>query len=376
MTAKAVLFYCLLAAAAVPYIGCGTKPKGKFTEEQMRQIPLVSNDNLPEASGGMVLGFQSETITTNEILDAVEPYLSKLDPPRFAEEAPSVVSKAVQRKVTNILLYQEARKKATDNIDEMLDKAVETEIARFVADYGNNYALAESKLKEMGMDWRSYRDFQKKRMMVQSHLSSTLKEEKRFSRRELADYYEQNKAKLFCKEGKVGFSIIEIWPALLSSEQLGADSPAEAAKRIGTELMAHLKEGAEFAELAKLYHGDVSAVGGKVTPIAIGDKSLKEPYRSLAERAIQMQPGQVDGPFALAGHLFILKLDSLEIGGCRPFEEVQNEVAQRLQFEYIRQQEQEIFRSVARKADIVQIERFAEFCAQAAYRRWGGNSPS
>jgi hypothetical protein len=374
MTVKKTLFYCLIAATGILYTGCSSKPKGKFTEEQMRQIPLVNNQNMPEASGGMVLNVYSETITAGEVLDAVEPYLKEMDSQRFAKEAPTIVRKAVQGKVTNILLYREARKKAPDNIDETLDKAVETEIARFVASYGNNYALAESKLKEMGMDWRSFRDYEKKMIMVQSHLSETLKEEKRFSYRQMLDYYEQNKNALFCKEGKVGFSIIEIWPERLSAEQLGGDSPSRAAERIGDALITQLEGGAEFTEFTKQYHGDLAPIGGKVTPVVIGAESLNEPYRTLEARAVQMQPGQIAGPIPLDGHLFILKLDTLDIGGCRTFEEVQGEVAEQLQFEYRQQQYQEFVSNLIRNADIARTEEFVRFCLREAYRRRGANS--
>jgi len=362
------------------YSGCGSKPKGKFTEEQMRQIPLANKTNLPQATGGMVLGVYSETISSDEILLAVEDYIKPdaavLDQQRFEAKALPIVRRAIRGKITDILIYREARQKAPDNIDENLDKAVEAETARFVASYGNNYALAESKLNEMGMDWRSFRDYQKKMIMIQSYLSSTLKEEKRFSYQQLKDYYEQIKNAQYCREGRVGFSIIEIQPERLTSQQCGGQTPDQAAQRIGADLVGQLNAGADFAQLARQYHGDLASVGGRIMPVAIGSDSLTEPYQSLIQQALQMQPGQIAGPIPLKGRFFILKLDTLETSSCRPFEEVQNEVAQQLQFERRKQEYETYVNRLIEKANIAQLDRFAAFCVQEAYRRWGLNTSS
>ncbi|HPC64960.1 MAG TPA: peptidyl-prolyl cis-trans isomerase [Anaerohalosphaeraceae bacterium] len=371
---------CLLAAGLFFYSGCGSKPKGKFTPEQMRQIPLANKTNLPQATGGMVLGVYSETVSSEEVLLAVEEYLkpaaAALDEQAFEEKSLPIVRKAIRGKITDILIYREARQKAPENIDDNLDKAVEAETTRFVAGYGNNYALAESKLNEMGMDWRSFRDYQKKMIMIQSYLSSTLKEEKRFSQQQLKEYYEQIKNAQYCRQGRVGFSIIEIRPELLTSQQCAGQTPAQAAQRIGADLVRQLQEGADFAQLAKQYHGDLAAVGGRMMPVVIGSESLTEPYQSLEKQALQMQPGQIAGPLPLEGRLFILKLDMLETSGCRPFEEVQNEVAQQLQFERRRQQYEAFVNGLIEKANIAQLDRFGAFCVQEAYRRWGQNRSS
>ena len=195
---------CLVLLAAVLLcVGCGGKRKyGKYTEEQMQQIGLANKYDLPAPSGNsMVLGVHSETISSDEILAITEqtlkPAAGQMDKAAFNTQARPFVRDIIRGKITDILLYQQARRTAPDTIDDMLEKAVDSEVNRFVASYGNNYALAESKIKEMGMDWRSFKEYQKKMIMTQSYISSTLKDEKRFSQQELRDYYEQNKDKVF-----------------------------------------------------------------------------------------------------------------------------------------------------------------------------------
>ena len=356
-------------AGAVFLTGCSRNklPQGKYSEEEMESIPFANKYELPEATGGMSLGIYSETITVDEILGYVEqklrPLAEKADAETFQSQALPFIRETLRGKVTDILLYQEARKTAPENIDESINKAVESEIARFVAGYGNNYALAENAIKRMGMDWKSFREYEKKLILTQSYVSSTLKEEKRFAYRDLLDYYESVKAEQFTKPGFVEFSIIDIDPEKLTAEQPAADRVEEA--------LAKLNAGEDFAEVAKQYsHGPFAATGGKLEPVSLDSDSLAEPYGTLAKEAQRMQAGQVVGPIEIFGHLFVLKLDQLELGESKSFEEVQHLVEQQLQFLNRQKQYLDLVQKLIVKADFVQLERFAKFCAQEAHNRW------
>lgn len=368
----------VLPAVVLLCIGCGGEQKyGKYTEEQMQQIGLANKYNLPAPSGdSMVLGVHSETISSDEILaiteQTLQPAAGQMAEADFSAQARPFVRDVIRGKITDILLYQQARKTAPDTIDDMLEKAVDSEITRFVASYDNNYALAESKIKEMGMDWRSFKEYQKKMIMTQSYLSNTLKDEKRFSQRQLRDYYEQNKDEVFCRKGEVGFSLIAIWPEEITFEQVAeGETMKSAAVRIAGELVKDLENGADFAELAKQFHGDLAAVGGKVLPVEPGTNAMPEPYNSLEAHAVQMQPGQIKGPTEIDSRLYVLKLDTLQIADCKSFKEVQQLIQQQLLFQHNRQQYNELVNKLVIKTDIAEMDRFTEFCVNQAYKRWG-----
>lgn len=376
------MILCITALAFSLFcIGCGSKEKyGKYTEEQMQQIGLpIRMSELPAPTGtGMALGVQSETITSDEILavseNMLKPAASKMPETEFKEKAKPFIREAIRGKVTDILLYQEARKTAPENIDDLLDKAVDAEIANFVASYGNDYALAESKIRAKGMDWRSFRELQKKLIMTQSYLSSKFKDEKRFSQQQLCDFYDQHKHQIpeICRDSSVGFSIIDIQPDRLAADRVaGGETPQAAAERIAGQLAAELNTGADFAELARQYHGDLAAIGGKISPMKIEETSLAEPYRSLKEQAVQMQPGQVAGPIVRDGHVFLLKLDTLQTGECKPLDEVQLLIVQLMRNQERQRQYQELVEKLIRKTDLAQMDRFTDFCVDQAYRQWG-----
>lgn len=392
-TTRFIILCATLAAGLMPSAGCGNKEQyGKYNQEQMKQINLANKYDLPAPSGDtMVVAVHSETISSDEILAAfrstlkagaasgntqmatIEAALKSAvtlnDETAFSNWAKPFIRELIRGKITDILLYQEARKTAPDTIDDTLEKAVESETARFIAGYGNNYALAESKIKEMGMDWQSFKEYQKKLIMTQSYLSSKLKNEKRFSQRQLRDYYEQHKKELFPQKSKVGFSVIEIQPEQLTAEQIADNKTAQAAaKAIAAQLVKDLEGGADFAERAKQYHGAMAGTGGTFAPAGPGAKV--EPYNSLEAVALQMQPGAIKGPVEIADRVFVLRLDVLQLAEDVSFEKVQPQIEQRLLFEYRREQYQELINKLVKNTDMAQIEGFVEFCVNQAWRRW------
>ena len=362
--------------------GCGDRQKyGKYTEEQMQQIQFANKYDLPPASGdSMVLGVFSETITSDEILGVtrrfLEPAAEKMPKTNFTQTARPYVREAVKGKVTDILLYQEARKTVADKIDEMLDQAVDTEISKFVASYGNNYALAEEKIKAMGMDWRTFREYQKKLILTRSYLSSQLKSEKRYSQQQLKAFYDEHKEELFCSDAQVAFSVIEIHPDELDSGQVqDGESLQAAAHRIGQELIERLEGDADFSELAKVYHGGLAAGGGKVLPVIPGTQALPEPYNTLELQAVQqMQPGEIEGPITIDGNVFIVRLDLYDVGGCKKIHEVQDQIVQHLDFQHQQKLYEDLVDKLVQKTDLVGLDEFTEFCVRQAYDRWGQSS--
>ena len=127
-----ILFLICLAGLALS-AGCDNTAQktGTFTDEEMAQIPLAARAGPPARSDGLALSVKSETITIGQV---VTPVMNMLNLPAgsswdsFRVRARPVVKDAVVEKITDILLYQEARKNAPDNIDELLETAVEVEV--------------------------------------------------------------------------------------------------------------------------------------------------------------------------------------------------------------------------------------------------------
>jgi len=360
-------------------LGCGSKiPQGKFTQEQMLNIPLANRYNLPAPTGGMVLKVGSNTLTSEEILsvpqlqETLTPLAKRGNLAAYEAQAMPLLRSVIRSKVADLLLYEEARKNAPENIDEQLEAAVKKEIERFIADYDNNVALAEQELKRMGMDWRSFQEYNKKLIMTHSFISATVMEEKKFTRRELLDYYEQVKNEQFSRPGRLQFQLIELVPSKLTSEQIQeGETPEQAARRIAQEILSKLQQGADFGELAKQFsHDPLASAGGLWAPVTMGTDSLARPYDKIEKIAETLTVNEVKGPFEEEGRLFLVKLVSLTPPVSKSFDEVQNILESQLQFQHKNRKYNELVEKVIKRADFVELERFAEFCANEAYRRW------
>lgn len=357
--------------------GCGADKKGKFTDEQMAQYPLATRYNLPDPSGGMALNVNTETITVDEVVKMLKGSLERPAQNNSAEvfqvRGRPLVEDTVREKVIDILLYQQAKSKASENIDEALDKAVEMEVNRFVSSFGNNYAEAQASLSEMGKDWKGYREFQRKFLLVQSYIATELKDDKPVMHSELVEYYNTIKDKRFRMEGSVEFRVIDIIPDRLTAEQIGdtGQTRREAALRIAKELRERIGKGEDFAELAKTYSNDLrGTVGGLWRPIETGKGVLAKPYDVLETEAVKLEPGQVAGPIETEGHVFILRLENKQAAGEKSFAEVQKQLEIEVRLIKKKQRYDKMLDKIIAQADIKNLDQFVDQCTAEAYRRY------
>jgi parvulin-like peptidyl-prolyl isomerase len=208
--------------------------------------------------------------------------------------------------------------------------------------------------------------------MTHSFISSTVMEEKKFTRRELLDYYEKVKNEQFSRPGRLQFQLIELVPSKLTAEQIQeGETPEQAARRIAQEIFEKLQQGEDFGELAKQFsHDPLASTGGLWAPVTMGTDSLAEPYDKIEKIAETMSVGQIQGPVQEQGRFFIVKLISLTPPVSKSFDEVQPILESQLQFQHKNSKYNELVEKVIKRADFIELERFAEFCANEAYRRW------
>ena len=360
------------------FAGCGKDniPQGKYSQDQMAAIPMTNRYELPTPSGGMVFSVDEETITADEIINPLEknlaPFAQRLTETDFVDQAMPIIRKMVRDRAADLLLYKEARKDAPEGLEEMLDKAVEKETDRFIAMYGNDYAEAERQLKNMGMDWRSYRDFQRKLILTQSYLSNNLYEKKSFSHTELLDFYNKVKEQNFHRPGMVEFRLIDLSAEKLAPDQIQqGELPQDAMRRIADEVMTKIQNGENFESLVGQYsQGPLASMGGLWTKVTLGTGSLPKPYDVIEQKVPGAKEGQILGPIEADGHIFIVQIETYQKELTMPFEEVQPILENQLQMQYQMQQQDEKLASLIRRADLLEMERFSEFCAREAYRRW------
>jgi parvulin-like peptidyl-prolyl isomerase len=361
-----VLILCVLFFA----YGCGEANKPRFTAEELAQMPLAQRTGLPEASGGFVFSVAGETITAGEVIAPVMESLRATAQAnsfeQFKTRAGPLIKRIFLNKVSNILLYNQARKNAAENIDEALNKATEAEIGKFIAGFGGDYARAEEALKEMGMDWVSFRQYQRKMILTQSYIHQKLPEDRPITYREMMDYYNDMKEKFFTKPATLTFRLIDIEAEKLEPTDPNKDR-LQLARELADELVKRINAGEDFGELAKQYSHDYRAsFRGLWNPVQ--PQYLAKPYDILAAEAEKIEPGQIAGPIEAGEHIFIMKLEERDAKTVEPFEKVQSRIEGKIMFDRRRETIDKLTSQLMQEADIENADKFIDFCLEQIYR--------
>jgi parvulin-like peptidyl-prolyl isomerase len=357
----------LLILSFLMVTGCGEKKEG-FTEKELNRIPPPLKKTLPPASGGYVLAVGGDTITADQVAGEIAEHFKELakqtDFEQFNKYAAPQIDRFLISKISNILLYQEAKKGAKENIDEALDKEADKKVREFIVNFGGDYAMAEEELKRMGMDWKSFKDSQKKIMLSQSYVASLMPENQSLTYTELRQEYEKMKD-VFNVPASLQFSLIDIMPEKLELTDPN-ENRLEKAQQLSQKIVNRLNIGENFASLAKQYsHDHMASAGGLWNPV--NPSSLAEPYDILATEAQKINPGQIAGPINTRGHIFIMKLENKQAASSVPFEDVQNQIEAKIMFERRKRAADELGAKLAQQATLGDRTAFVNYCSRKTY---------
>jgi parvulin-like peptidyl-prolyl isomerase len=373
LVGEQVMRKCAFLTALVLLLtyGCGGGSKPKFTEEELALIPLAQREGLPEASDGFVLAVGGETITSDEIiteplLDHFRPIAQKSSFEQFKKQARPELEQIIATRVSNILLYQQAKRDTGVDIEDALEKATEAEVRKFVAGFGGDYAKAEQALKQMGMDWRSFREYQKKMILSQDYIRRQLPEYRPITYSELVNCYNEMKGEFFAIPATITFRLIDIQIPKLEVTDPNR-SRLEQTRELASKLVERLQKGEDFGGLAKQYsHGHTASFGGRWQPVQ--PESLAKPYDILAAEADKMKPAQIAGPIEAGEHIFIMKLEEKRPKSFEPLENVQKEVEAKIIFDRRQKAVDEFSSKLVQQAALNERDRFIDFCLEKIFR--------
>jgi parvulin-like peptidyl-prolyl isomerase len=354
--------------------------KSSLTEAEKERRILTQKIELVEAAGGFVLMVGGETVTSDEIIDTrtrlsglfISPkeyfgplaQVSELE--QFKERAKEQLEEILMAKISNILLYQHAKRQAGANIDEALENAAENEYRTFVLSNGGDQARADEELKRMLMDKKSFKEQVKDNILIQEYRRSKLSDNRPVTYRELMDCYNRIKNKYFARASKIRFRLIDIQPDRLALEDPNAD-PWQLGNKIANELLRLINSGEDFGELAKKYsHGDWKDFGGLWR--SIQPSSLAAPYDILAVEAEKIEQGEVAGPIVTKQHIFIMKLEEKQIAGYEPFDEVQELVHEKILLDRQNEVTEKLNAEIRQQAKLSRTDEFVDFCLEKIYR--------
>jgi parvulin-like peptidyl-prolyl isomerase len=359
--------------------GCDSN-KSRLTDAEVKRHAITQKIELVEAAGGYVLMVGGETLTSDEIIETrtrlnrlfvspkeyFRPIAQTSELEQFKERAKGQLEEILMAKMSDILLYQHAKRQAGGNIDEALDKAAESEYRKFVLGFGGDQARADEELKRRLMDKKSFKEQIKKDMLIYEYRRSKLPVNRPVTYRELMDCYNRIKDKYFARAAKIRFRLIDIQP-----DKLEVEDPNEDRWQLGKEMINKLleliKSGEDFGELAKQYsHGDWREFGGLWR--LVKPSSLAEPYDILAVAAEKMEAGEVTGPIVTKQHIFIMKLQEKQIAGYEPFEDVQDSVKEKVLLDRQGEVIDKLNAEIRQEAKLSRTDKFVDICLEKIYR--------
>jgi parvulin-like peptidyl-prolyl isomerase len=369
-------YICLSVLIIVLLGGCNS---GNSEAEKQRR-ELTQKIELVESEGGYVLMVGGETLTSDEIINSRIPLNQSFISPeeyfgptaktsdfeKFKERAKGQLEEIIMGKISNMLLYQRAKRQAGANIDEGLEKAAQNEYRKFVLGFGGDQARADDELKLRQMDKKIFMEQRKRALLIEWYMASKLPDNRLVTYRELKDCYDKIKDKYFARAAKIRFRLIDIQPAKLEVSDPNEDR-LQLAKNWANKLLALIKSGEDFGELAKKYsYGNWREFGGLWR--SVEPSSLAPPYDVLAAQADKMEPGDVAGPIITNEHIFIMKLEEKQIAGYEPFENVQDLVKEKVLLDRHNEVIDKLNTDVRREAKLSNTDKFVDFCLEKIYR--------
>jgi peptidyl-prolyl cis-trans isomerase D len=137
---------------------------------------------------------------------------------------------------------------------------------------------------------------------------------------ELRQLYEENRAALVVEERRRARHILI--PVEENDDEAALKKADEAARKQAESVMAEARAGKDFAELAKKYSKDVTAVnGGEMDPAQRQD--IPGPF---GDALFAMKVGDISGPVKSQFGYHLIKLEEIQAGSQKPFEEVRAEL--------------------------------------------------
>jgi len=371
---------CVFLSVLMLLLIGGCSDGGNPTGAELERQALARKIRLVEASGGFVLMVGGETVTSDDIIaspvelggnfvlpiEYFKPIAQASELKQFKERARGQLKGILTAKISNILLYQQAKRQMGNNIEQALDKEAEKALRKFVVAFGGDQIKADEALRQMGMDWKSFKEYQKRLILTQWYLGSKLSNNRPVTYRELTKCYNEMKDEYFARSAIIQFRLIDIQPARLDVTDPN-ENRDELAKKSAYELLARIKSGEDFGELAKQYsHGPMREFGGLWKPVQ--PASLAAPYDMLAAEAENTEAAQIASIVVTAEHVFIMKLEEKQLAGYEPFEKVQIQVRNKIILDRQNEAVDRVNATLLQQVELSKTDEFIGFCLEKIYQ--------
>lgn len=302
-------------------------------------LPILLIGALPAQerpnSGGLIevnrvaVTVNGEIITAQEVGVTLGPEVARLMAefprrgPEFDRQLRESRDQIVQELIDRELIMSEFRKREKQGA-RLPDSVVDREIQRQIQElYNGDAAKLRTELEKSRMGMARYRDMTREKMIVQAMRQEKFKDAPPPLPGEVrAEYNEAKDSLRDTSKDKLNYRKIFI-PRVDATNPLATP---ETQLALAEELAKGLREGADFAELAKQHSGDAFADnGGLQEDVARPDLSPE-----FAAILFDSEIGKIIGPLEDLAGFTIARVESLAKGPAPPLSEVRDLIEQRV----------------------------------------------
>jgi peptidyl-prolyl cis-trans isomerase SurA len=374
----------LLVLTSLIAAGCNTPEELQINQQKRLKNAKASRFR---TSGSPSIAISGQIITCDELLNSpildnkklvplsevLKPKAKSNDLENFKINAEMPFKQALANKISYTLIYEMAKKQAQKEskkeVSDQFDEAIEQQLEKYIKDfvinqYGGDYAKAQEYLESQGSDWESFRESQRRLILINSQLPQI----RPITYPELLETYELMKENFYTELPLIQIRLIDIDLDRYRPPEPNRDK-LEQARQLAQDLTAQLRADANFAQLAKQYsHGHMKIYAGLWKPT--NPESFAKPYDILAAEAEKMKPGQISGPIETdpPNHIFIMKLVAKKNTKTIPLREVQRHVEEQLVYERRQQATFDLDVKIENRAELAQTDEFIDLCLDRIYK--------
>jgi len=312
---------CFLAVAAVISVRVQGQPTATATTSAPgTSTPVQDNLNLRFANG-MAAQVEDKIITVDDVRHEIAPLIPQLqrdshNEKEFNDRLEALQDDTIQNLIDRVLIVKEFRKpKGEDEEPRRIpDSYIDSRIAEIqVQDFENDRSKFLAYLRSQGKTYRQFRQDTEEDIILSYMKSQRRKSESIVSPVKIEQFYNENKER-FYQEDKVHLRMIQF-----------NRGEGETDAQLGTkaaEVVARLKAGEKFEDLAKIYSQDPRRSKG-------GDwgwQNFSDMKKEFSAPLTPLKKGEVTDPVFTPEGCFLLFAEDRKYAGIQPLDEVRPQI--------------------------------------------------
>ncbi len=281
----------------------------------------------------------------------------------YPEKARLEVRQRLRETISEFLVWHEVKQKINAELDETINKAVDGKIRERINEhFQGSQAKFERYLAGRGLSLDDYKQQERRRLVAIQYLREEILPHIRISRRQLVEFYEQNRQR-YETPARVRLQIIDLPDsAFLEGDASGPVARVAAHDKAGQQAkqaLAALKAGTDFTEVARQYSKGIHAANGGDWDW-ISQPGLQGRWAQPSQAAFDLQAGQFSDIIEVSDGYFIVRAAEKVEAQRKGFQDVQAELEQQLRDQMFNYHSAKFLSKLWVKSDIQGLDTFRD----------------